>query len=31
MAIRNWLAQLPVDVAARLAYGNAASLFNKQK
>jgi len=28
--IRNWLAQLPTDVAAQLSYGNAARLFNKQ-
>lgn len=27
--MRNWLAQLPDDIARQLAYGNAAALFNK--
>jgi hypothetical protein len=29
--LRGWLAQLPDDTAARLSYGNAASLFGKNK
>ena len=28
--IRHWLVQLPDDISSRLAYGNAASLFNKK-
>ena len=30
-AMRNWLAQLPDEIAAQLAYGNAATLFKKSK
>jgi len=30
-AMRNWLVQLPDDVAARLSYGNAATFFKKSK
>lgn len=29
--IRNWLTQLPADVAKQIAYGNAAQLFKKTK
>jgi len=28
--IRNWLAQLPDDIAERLAYGNATAIFQSQ-
>lgn len=27
--MRNWLAQLPGDIAERLAYGNAATVFER--